>query len=263
MYQFYKTKYSDGVLKKSRKELKRLYEQVPETEGCKENIAKEGGCGAWCCEHQTPMVMYAEFLNTWNTILNMRPADKIASLLVKAVRLYLNGKPTKGCIFWDRSSKLCTQHSTRPLNCRVYGQIPDEEFKPRYERLKVMYKDSPSAVIREQCGIVKSVGIRPTKKDTDTWQHHLEQIEAGLVPKDLIHDRVGGSYRTYHDHILLRMGNPDFLAELTDVRLTGTKEQKEEYVAKLVAKLKKTHPYLEETEDEDAGRTAAGNSDGT
>ena len=254
MYEFYKLKPGEDVLKKSRKELKRLYSQVPETEGCKENIAKEDGCGAWCCEHQTPQVMYVEFLNTWHFVLQNYPAEKVASLLLKAVRLYLSDNPTKGCIFWDKKTKLCSQHQTRPLNCRAYGQIPDEEFKPRFERLKVLYEKQPLAYVKEQCNLVKTVGDKkPTKEDTDAWQVYLEQIEASIgIDKKLISDAPGGSYRAYHDHILLRLGSVPFLTELTSVKTSGTKEEKEAYVKALHKKLRTQHPYLEETVDEDA-----------
>jgi Fe-S-cluster containining protein len=254
IYDFYKAKLTDKQLKKSRQGLKKLYSKIPETKGCQENIAKEGGCGAWCCEKQTPQVMYSEFLNTWNYVLNTYPADKVAGLLLKAVRLYLDAKPTKGCIFWDKKTKLCSQHETRPMNCRVYAQIPEEEFKPRFERLKVLYDKIPGAFVKEQCNLCTTQGTKPTKEDTDAWQKELEEIEEGIVgDKKLITDNAGGSYRAYHDHILLRLASPTFLAELTQVRLNGSKAEREEYVRSLHRKLKAQHPALEDTVDEDAG----------
>ncbi|MHA1470677.1 MAG: hypothetical protein ACTSSP_08985, partial [Candidatus Asgardarchaeia archaeon] len=51
--------------KKAFSRLNRIYDIIPETEGCLDNIEKEGGCGAWCCKIQTPQLLYSEFLFIW------------------------------------------------------------------------------------------------------------------------------------------------------------------------------------------------------
>jgi Fe-S-cluster containining protein len=253
MYEFYSMKIDESVIKDMRKELRELYVEVPETKGCMENISKSDGCGAWCCEQQFPQVMYSEFLNTWHSILNGRTTDQIASLVIKAVRIYLSDTPTKGCMMWNKQNKQCTIHSTRPLNCRMYGQIPEEEFKPRYERLKILYQDEPGAVIKDQCNLVETVGTKPTKEQSDGWQQKLQDIEESIgIPSILITDKPGGTYRTFHDHILLRMCGGSFLLQVTDMKMSGTKEQKEEFIKNMVEKLRRTHPNLVDTKDEDA-----------
>lgn len=236
MYDFYSSRFGDKVLKKNRKELRRLYEQIPSTTGCMENINKDGGCSGWCCEEQNPQLMYSEFLNTWNYVVQNWSTEKISALVMRAVKSYLNGEKVKGCVFFDKETRLCSQHETRPFNCRTYGQIPEEEFKPRYERLKILYPDAP---FKDQCSLVKTDGNRPTEDDMDAWFHHLRLIEKELLGTfSLVHDGDGGSYRTYHDHILLRIGNMSFLMTLTKLRLSGTPEKKEQFLNKLEEKLK-------------------------
>lgn len=253
MFEFYKSKIDEDVLKDSRKQLRNLYAEIPETKGCMDNINKEGGCGAWCCREQNPQVMYVEFLNTWNSILNGQPTDKIASLVIKAVRVYLDESPTKGCMMWDKNSKQCTIHSTRPMNCRMYGQIPEEEFKPRFERLKVLYADKPEVVIRDQCNLVESVGKKPTVEDSDKWMTELDRIENFIgIPASFRNDGMGGSYRTFHDHILLRLCGLGFWQQISNLRLSGTKDDKEKFVKDLVERMRKAHPYLEDTQDDAA-----------
>lgn len=253
MYDFYKVNIDPDVAQSSRKRLKALYSQIPETTGCMSNIAKADGCGAWCCEHQNPQVMYVEFLNTWHNILKNEPTVKVAQLVIKAVRSYLSEIPTKGCMMWDKKTKQCTIHHTRPMNCRLYGQVPEEEFKPRYERLKVLYQNVTNAVIRDQCGLVESNGIKPTKEATDRWQAELEKIEHSIgIPTEQITDGEDGSYRTFHDHILLRICGRGFLASLTVVKLSGTKEKKEQFIKDLVDRMNKAHPELVDTKDDDA-----------
>ena len=236
-YSFYKEEIDGDVLKKSRKDLKNLYSSIPETSGCMENIAKENGCGAKCCEYQNPQVMYVEFLNTWNYVIHNWKKDQVVDIVIKSMRMYLENKPTKGCVFWDSKTKLCTQHQSRPYNCRVYSQTPEEEFKPRYERLKVLYEKNPDAIIMDQCKLTSTIGNKPTVDGLNDIFRELNSIEQDIgIPVSLIHDGDGGSYRTYHDHILLEMGSGPFLGRMNKLRESGTEEEKEAFLKEMKQK---------------------------
>lgn len=235
MYDFY----NKPVDKRARKALKSLYADIPETDGCMENIAKEGGCAAWCCEHQSPSLFYSEFMYAW-TQVEQWPKRKLADLMVRVVETALSSNPTKGCVFWDRGTKLCQVHQARPFNCRVYGQTPAEEFKPRYERLKVLYAEHPNAVVRDQCNLVQS-RKPPTKKEMDDWFRELQFIEVqdvGVHPK-LLNDDIGGSYRQFHDHVLLKTGSVAFLTKISELRLSGTDIEKAKFVEQFRADLER------------------------
>jgi len=214
----YGSKNDTKTLKKSRQLLKELYAKIPETKGCLENINKENGCMGWCCSCQTPQVLYSEFLNTWNYVVHNCDNDKILNLIGRCLRSYLFGNKEKACVFWDKETKLCSQHETRCYNCRIYGITPEEEFKPRYERLKVIYPD-----IKPQCTLVKTEsGKEVTKQDIDKWWEYLKFIEMSIgISRDLIHDDIDGSYRTYHDHILIHVLGDDGMEYLSKVRQTN------------------------------------------
>lgn len=204
-----------------------LYHSMPETKGCKEHIGKpkeQGGCGAWCCETQNPSLWYVEFLNTWNYVVHNWTDDEVVRLIERALRTYIFASNTKGCVFWDRDSKLCMQHETRPYNCRTYGIEPQEEFNARLVKLKVLYPDA-----REQCNLVSTVDGRPvTPKQTKKWWTRLRSVEAGIgVKMSDMHDGVGGSYRTYHDHILLHLFDDNLMSHLYEIRIGGDPMQKE------------------------------------
>tara|TARA_Y100000310_G_scaffold344994_1_gene461015 strand:- start:1473 stop:2219 length:747 start_codon:yes stop_codon:yes gene_type:complete len=213
--------------------LQKLYSKIPGTEGCMEHINKpkeEGGCEGWCCLHQNPQVLQVEFLNTWGRICKEWAVDDIANLVEGCLRAYVSEVPTKGCVFFDKESKLCRQHKTRPYNCRIYGIIPEEEFKPRYDRLKVLYQNEPLAVIKEQCDLVSVKGNsrRPTVDDTANWWLSLTKIEESIgVPRKRMNDEQGGTYRTYHDHILLHLFEIDILEQFQNLRLHGNHMEKE------------------------------------
>lgn len=229
MYEYYDQKVEPKVWKRAKETLKDIYADIPETEGCMENIAKENGCAAWCCEHQNPSVFFSEFSYTWNKITGTWTKAQQADLFIRAVRAYFDKGTAKGCIFWDTESKLCQQHETRPYNCRLYGQTPEEDFKPRYERLKVLY---PEADIRPQCGLVKSANP-PTKAQIDGWFNEIRLVELDMgIHPSLHNDKDGGSYRSYHDHILLKVGNAPFLKHISQLRDASAEEQ-EKFIEQL------------------------------
>jgi hypothetical protein len=128
---------------------------------------------AWCCALQTPQVLYCEFLHTWQYIIRNFTHLQISSLVEKCLRKYLYDNSEKACVFFDKDNKICSQHESRPYNCRIYGITPDEEFVPRYEKLKVIYPD-----IKPQCNLVSTVnGEAVSKKDIDNWWIELRSIE--------------------------------------------------------------------------------------
>jgi hypothetical protein len=110
-------KISGKKLKKATKKLNVLYDKIPDTKGCMENIDKEGGCEAWCCLFQNPSVLYVEFRNSWSYILKSWELDQIVLLIRRSIENYLSHNLVKGCIFFDKEGRLCEQHQTRPYNC--------------------------------------------------------------------------------------------------------------------------------------------------
>lgn len=223
----------------SRKLLKWIYGKIPETKGCMEHISKpesEGGCGAWCCREQNPQVLYVEFLNAWHHVTHTWKKAAFLDLMERALRAYLFNEHRRGCIFWDRESKMCSIHEQRPFNCRVYGITPEEEFKPRYERLRVIYPD-----LREQCNLVSTVSGQPvTKKDIDDWWKLVNNAEKaiGVNPKK-IHDGFQGTYRTFYEHVLLETMGEEGMQMLSDTRAVGSDEEKEAILQKALDGLRR------------------------
>jgi Fe-S-cluster containining protein len=235
MYDFYDDHVSSKDYKRARNQVDAIYAEVPDTEGCMENIHSGAKCGAWCCEFQNPSLYYVEFLATWNTVANSWPKSEIAELVASSIRQHFDDAPTKGCIFWDKSKKTCRQHTTRPMACRLYAQEPEDEFKPKYERLKILYENNPKAVIRDQCNLVTSKGTPPTKDQIDQWDKQIKLAEQDIgINPSLMHDGTGGSYRTYKDHIILKIGSPGFLSQLTELKARGDKNAQEHFIQAVI-----------------------------
>lgn len=212
--------------------LKKIYKEIPSTKGCMDHInlpPEQGGCGGWCCQIQAPSLLYVEFLHAWNHILENWIDDDIVNLIEYSISYYIMNPVVKGCIMWDKETKLCRIHEHRPYACRCYGITPDEEFKPRYERLKILYQDTPGAVIRDQCHLVKTEdGTKVTKYMMDDWWEKITQIEQDIgIKKEYIHDNIGGTYRMYHDHIVLQVCTDSLMKKLQFLRINGSQEEKQ------------------------------------
>jgi Fe-S-cluster containining protein len=214
-------------LKQTHVRLNALYQKIPSTVGCLENIKLENGCKGWCCEEQTPQVLYVEFLNSWEYVVSNFSQQQLRELFESCLSKYLYPQRYKGCVFYDKVNRICKQHNTRPYNCRIYGITPDDEFKPRFEKLKVLYPD-----LKYQCNLIKTEnGEEVTKKNIDNWWLELKSIEMAIgVQAKNIHDNVGGTYRTYHDYMLLYILGEEGLEYLTYYRMNGSGEEKDKII---------------------------------
>jgi len=214
--------------KPSFSKLANLYNKIPDTEGCMENL---NSCSAWCCRLQCPQVLYCEFLRALDFILKNWEEEDFMKLFEKSLKHYLSKELIKGCIFWDKETKLCKIHRKRPFNCFVYGITPKEEFDERLKKIREKYKDE-IAKFRDQCDLVKTKnGHEVTTEDTDKWWDELVDIEKYIgIDKKQINDESGGTYRTYHDHLLI-FYLPDYLLEnLSEVRQFGEVIEKQNVI---------------------------------
>jgi len=228
-FEFYKTiKISKAnKLSKAFLKLEKIYNSIPDTMGCMENInTAASGCKAWCCKIQTPQFLYSEFLLIWDHISKNWDNDSTCDLFEKCMLNAVNKIPSKGCVFFDEKTCRCKIHRQRPLNCRIYGITPNEEFEPRYLKLKEEYKNIIGAFIRPQCDLVSTCDdSKVTVRDTNKWWKEVTEVEHFIgIPKNMITDEMGGSYRTPHDHVLLYNMPENVLNSLA-----GIKEYKDEF----------------------------------
>jgi len=244
MSEWKKAKLNQNSLNK----LNKLYKKFPETTGCLEHILlpkDKGGCGGQCCEFLNPSVFYCEFLNSWNNVLETWNIDKIMTLIERALDNHMSLAFNKSCIFWDKKTKLCTQHKHRPANCYFYGITPEEEFNQRIVRLRVIHKDDISAVIKDQCNLVKTEDGKIVKSDQmNEWFEELKTIEESIgIDKKFIHDGEYGTYRTFHDHIMIYLFSDEVLKKLSLIKESGDEQEillaKKNYIQSMRNKFQK------------------------
>jgi len=214
--------------------LEKLYNKIPSTTGCMDSI-KNKKCNAFCCIAQNPQLLYCEFLHAWDEILKEWEMDDVLELIRSALSMYLYNHPIKGCIVHNRVDKKCSLHNFRPLSCRSYGITPDEEFNKRLEKVKEQNPEL-APLFRPQCKFVSTEnGSEVTMKDTDDWWEALVDIEKSLgVPPKNISDSHDGTYRTFHDHILLFLLPELQFENLSHARMHGTQIEKDTIIEKIV-----------------------------
>ena len=117
--------------------------------------------------------------------------------------------------------------------CRLYGVTPEEVWDERVELLKNRHGvDFPSYT---QCGLVTmDDGCKYISSENDNkWFNHVRECEKrlGVTPDAIhLHDLPGGSYRTFHDHLLIELFPVGVLEALTKYRFTNPTEGDIEHV---------------------------------
>ena len=78
-----------------------------------------------------------------------------------------------------------------------------------------------------------------TKDNTDKWWEKLAQIEKSIgIPKEMITDSIGGSYRTPHDHVLLYNMPENVLNALAGIKKYDDEFDKKKMIIELVRVIK-------------------------
>jgi hypothetical protein len=220
-------------IKKIFPSLHNIYNTIPETKGCVENICN---CKGWCCSIQTPQFLYSEFLLIWHHIAKNWNDEQICDLIERCLLNAVESIPSKCCVFFNKNTCMCNIHKKRGYNCRIYSITPDEEFLPRYEKFKKEYEKIEGAEILPQCKLVSTCnGKKITVEDTEKWWNKIVEIEMSLgIPKKMITDEFGGSYRTPHDHILLYNMPENILNLLYEIRKYKDKKERKKAVKNIM-----------------------------
>lgn len=189
------------------------------------------------CRTHNPSMYYVEFLNAWQQVQKWSK-EKRADLIIRSIKNHLLGEIDKGCVFWSGE---CLVYDHRPFACRMYAVIPQESWDSRVANLKKRYGEDYEP--RPQCDLVSVEGDSITKDQEDKWFRHTANCEKriGINPNVIsAHDEPQGSYRTFHDHVLLELFDEGFLTKLSMVRLSNpSPEEVDEFVEVLETELRK------------------------
>ena len=208
---------SDSNLRGPFASLEVLYEGMPLTNGC-DKCSDVYEVKDWCCLRQSPSMYYVEFLYAFIYIKEKWCREDKQDILLRSIRNYLDNDLNKGCSAYYNG---CEIYDRRCLACRLYGVIPKESWDKRWQVLRNRQGDDFKAL--RQCDIISSEK-EITPECEDKWFNHTSGCEERIgvsSSRIALHDDAGGSYRTFHDHLLLEMLGASVMGILTNVRLTN------------------------------------------
>lgn len=228
------------------------------------NLETTQTCECTCCKVAMPQINYSEFVNIVTALWKNSTNDKKVEFICTSIEYWFKNQfekwgmqsLIKPCMLLDKNTGLCTIYNNRPLNCRLYGLWPKEEYKKRvdrfakaYERYGLSREDLP---LNNQCDKVKRVD--------ETVALTIEKINELFSKIDNLDKVVGNfsdlqvnqreNYRTFHDWLLLKIFGDQWLAMLTSFMLAADRKAIEEQIeaikAAVVANYSKSVPNIED-----------------
>ena len=199
-----------------------------------------------CCNVAMPAMNYSEFVQIVTGLWGNLSKDEKISIICTSVEYFFKNEYSK----WDKDSLvkpcmllgsdgLCKCYSDRPLNCRLYGLWPKEDYERRVDKFESAYsqyglkrEDLP---LNTQCPYVKRVD--------ETVPLTIDLINELFKKIDNLDKDTGGfstlqveqkeNYRTFHDWLLLKVYGERWLTILTTFILAATREQMEDQILQL------------------------------
>ncbi len=228
---------SEEDLARAAVEVAKVYEDCPETTCCSK---------AECCNAGCPNMYYSEFIAMRRGAVDKMSREQRLELTVECVKRYLQDQRTpKPCVFLQKDNK-CGIYDHRHLKCRTYGLIPatlyDWIAKSVSMEMNIPINEVP---LCNQCQDVK---IKPefakkypnnqiltaTIQKMEKRMKEIDRTYMGMKEKTQ-EDGVG--FLTYHDWHLLYEFGPEWLVNMTKLRLNLKDEEKKQFVESLRAAL--------------------------
>ena len=190
-----------------------------------------------CCQVACPQLSFSEFLVIIDEIFQKEDRSIRATTLKASIKYFFSNSMIKPCPLLDE--KRCSIYDVRPLNCRMYGQWPEDVYEER-----VM-------------GFVKSTGLKREEVPLNTQCKYVRRIDDAPLTKEIIDDlytkldnldRVVGKFttgqigkqhnkRAFHDWYMVTVFGEDRLAALSGFFVAATEEAVEDLADQMVKQL--------------------------
>ncbi len=123
------------------------------------------------------------------------------------------------------------------LACRMYGVIPQESWDRRWENLKSILGNEFD--FRQQCNLVKTLhdSEKIDLEIENDFFSRVRNVEKVIGVSEFVinaHDSEIGSYRNFHDHLLLEIFDMNTLEILTATKLTKPNDEEIELSTSII-----------------------------
>jgi hypothetical protein len=207
-------------------ELEKIHSEIPQTKCDQKNE---------CCKAGCPPMYYSEFLYLLENFNSQLDSDKKQKVINNCIDNYFSLDVIKPCPLFDGG---CLVYDSRPVNCRIYGIIPNCKYVERRKRSSDQFtmsakemkekmnlesiKDVP---LYNQCDCVKIVKNNKEKSEKistlvyDDIFKKLLEIEGKTLPKYNIKS-TDLYYKTFHDHYLFKLVGETVLRKWTTIKMS-------------------------------------------
>lgn len=210
------------------------------------NLETTCGHQCECCNVAMPQMNYSEFVQIITVLWGTLSKDEKIGLICTSIEYFFRneykkwgmGGLIKPCMLLD-SNGLCKCYADRPLNCRLYGLWPKEEYEKRVDKFENAYAEyglkREDLPLNTQCPNVKRVDESTvlTMDEINELFHKLDDLDKDTGGFSSLQVKERENYRTLHDWILLKIYGEKWLILLTTFMLAATKEQMEDQILQL------------------------------
>lgn len=206
------------------------------------NLETSQTCECTCCKVAMPQINYSEFVNIVTSLWKNSSKSQKIQMICTSIEYWFKNQfdkwgvqaLVKPCMFLDRGTNLCTIYKDRPLNCRLYGLWPKEEYNKRVDRFAKAFAkyglsrgDLP---LNEQCDKVKRVdeSVPLTTQKIEELFSKLDALDKSIGDFSDLQVNQRENYRTFHDWLVLKIFGDNWLALLTSFILAADRKEIEE-----------------------------------
>ena len=199
-------------------------------------------CECTCCKVAMPQINYSEFVNIVSSLWRNADKEKKIQIICTSIEYWFKNQfekwgiqaLVKPCMFLNRENGLCTIYKNRPLNCRMYGLWPKEEYEKRVDRFAKSFEkyglSREDLPLHKQCDKVKRTdeSVALTTEKINALFAKLDDLDKSMGDFSTLQVNQRENYRTFHDWLLLKIFGDQWLAMLTSFMLAADRKAIEE-----------------------------------
>lgn len=208
------------------------------------NLNTTQSCACSCCKIGMPQMHYSEFTNIVTDLWKNASKERKLEMICTSIEYWFMNQfekwgiksLVKPCMFLDKETNRCSIYKKRPLNCRLYGLWPKEEYEKRVDRFAKAFEkyglSKHDLPLHQQCDKVKRVDetIELTKEKINELFSKIDALDKAMGDFSDLQISQRENYRTFHDWLLLKTFGDDWLSQLTAFMLAATREQIEDQI---------------------------------
>jgi len=201
-----------------------------------------------CCRVAMPQIHFSEFSQLINEIWDTTSRSEKIEMICTSIEYFFRNQfekwgmesLVKPCILLSKEGR-CVRYESRPLNCRIYGLWPKDDYKDRVDKFEQAYEGllkREELPLNTQCPNVKRVdeSVPITSELLDKLFAQLDELDKKVGNFTDAQVQHKENYRTFSDFLLWKIFGEEWLIKLTDFVVAADKNA----MVDMIEQLKKT-----------------------